>query len=284
MKKVDPSTNLRLNKFISDSGVCSRRKADELIADGRVTVNGKKVFELGIKVDPRTDKVSVDAKPIRIETEKVYFKFHKPKGVLTSMADPLERPTIQDYVKDFPIRVFPIGRLDWDSEGLILLTNDGDLSQQVSHPKHDVTKTYLVKVNGQPEKVQLEKLLKGVSIVGGRVKAKHIEKVRRPDGSDQYDWLKIVITEGKNHQVRQMFAKIGFDVLKLQRVAIGRLKLGHLERGEIEPLNYEQIKKIFEQDLPELKKDKKSHLGKKRSEKPLRPSKKVRPKAFTQPE
>lgn len=258
---------VRLNKMIADSGLASRRHADRLIEEGHVTVNGKRVFELGVRVDPVNDAVMVDGKPLRKQTVKLYLMFNKPKGVLTTMDDPHERPTVADYLGDVPGRVFPVGRLDWDSEGLVLLTNDGDFANKVMHPSGEITKTYLVKVDGQPKAEHIQKLLRGVSIVGGKVAAKSIEKIRRPEGSDQYDWYKMVITEGKNRQIRQMFEKIGFDVLKLQRVAIGRLRLGSLERGGLVYLNDAAVDKVFESDSPEELKIKKSYKGRQASTK-----------------
>lgn len=175
------------------------------------------------------------------------------------MDDPLERPTIKALLEEVPTRVFPVGRLDWDSEGLLLLTNDGDYANRVTHPKEEVTKTYLVKVDGLPSDEQIRKLLNGVTIVGGKVAAKSVEKVKR--GREQYAWLKIIITEGKNRQIRQMFEKIGFDVLKLQRVAIGRLRLGNLQRGELVYLNDVAAERVFQPDLPEAVREKKSYKG-----------------------
>lgn len=253
MSKDNTDNKIRLNKLISDCGIASRRGADRLIEDGLVTVNGRKVYELGIKVDPNEDRIAVEGKPIKVVTQKIYAMFHKPKGVLTTMDDPHGRPTVADYLDKIPTRVFPVGRLDWDSEGLLLLTNDGEFANQVTHPKKEVTKSYLVKLSGKPEPHHIEKLRRGVSIIGGRVSARHIEKIK-PAGekkSDKYDWYKIVITEGKNRQVRQMFAKIGLDVMKLQRVAIGRLRLGALPVGELVFLNQAAIDRIFMADLPE---------------------------------
>lgn len=181
------------------------------------------------------------------------------------MADPLERPTIKRYIDDLPVRLFPVGRLDWDSEGLLLLTNDGDYAQRVTHPTAEVTKTYLVKVDGQPTQEKLMKLTRGVTIEGGKVAAKWVEKIKR--GKDQYAWLKIIITEGKNRQIRQMFEKIGFDVLKLQRVAIGRLRLGQLDRGEIVFLNDVAAERVFLADEPEEIKSKKSYQNRQTSKK-----------------
>ncbi|MCK6599908.1 MAG: rRNA pseudouridine synthase [Bdellovibrionaceae bacterium] len=249
-KNAATESRVRLNKFLAESGVCSRRAADRIIAEGKVLVNGKKVFELGIKVSP-TDRITVEGKPLKLETEKVYLMFHKPKGVLTTLTDPENRPTIGDYVARLPQRVFPVGRLDWDSEGLILLTNDGEWANKIMQPSSEVTKTYLVKLNGKPEVSHFEKLRRGFSIPGGRVKALHIEKIRRKDGSSQYDWIKIVIDEGKNRQIRFMFEKVGFDVLKLQRIGIGKLRLGNLEKGELQFLTAVEKKKVFQTEAPE---------------------------------
>lgn len=176
--------------------------------------------------------------------------FHKPKGVLTTLSDPENRPTIADYVSHIEHRVFPVGRLDWDSEGLILLTNDGDWANKIMHPSSEVSKTYLVKLDGKPTDVDFIKLRKGVSIPGGKVKALHVERIKRKEGSKQYDWIKIVINEGKNRQIRYMFEKIGMDVLKLQRIGIGRLKLGNLERGDIHFLSEQDRRKVFQSDRP----------------------------------
>src|SRR5437868_4389091 len=176
MSENNSENKLRLNKLIADSGLASRRHADRMIEEGQVTVNGKRVYELGIKVDPAHDAVMVNGKPLKKPLENIYILFNKPRGVLTTMEDPLDRPTIAEYLEGVPGRVFPVGRLDWDSEGLLLLTNDGDFANKVTHPKAEVTKTYLVKVDGQPSKEDIQKLLRGVSIVGGRVAAKHIEK------------------------------------------------------------------------------------------------------------
>lgn len=250
---------VRLNKLIADAGLASRRASDKIIEEGRVIVNGKRVFELGTKVDPHNDRVVVDGKPLRKKFDILYLMMNKPKGILTTMEDPLNRPTIKDFLGAIPARVFPVGRLDWDSEGLLLLTNDGDWANKIMNPKSEVTKTYLVKLDGQPKPEQIAKLLKGVTIVGGKVAARSVEKVKR--GKDQYAWYKIVITEGKNRQIRQMFEKIGYDVLKLQRVAIGRLRLGSLERGEVVYLNDVAAERVFLADTPELIADKKGYKG-----------------------
>ncbi len=283
MEDKKSTTEVRLNKLLAERGLTSRRGADKIIADGLVTVNGKKVYELGIKVNPHVDNIVVDGTPLRGKNQNLYIMFHKPKNVITSMTDPLGRTTVADYMTAVPGRVFPIGRLDWDSEGLLIMTNDGEFANKVMHPKTEVTKTYHVKLDGQPRPDQIEKLYRGVSIPGGgKVKAKLVEKLKTAKSSkeqktsDKHDWYKIIITEGKNHQVREMFKKIGYDVTKLQRVAIGKLKLGQLERGEFVYLNDAAVDRIFIQDLPNEEYIKKADRNwesdepKSRDEKPVR--------------
>ncbi|MFV8257545.1 pseudouridine synthase [Bdellovibrio bacteriovorus] len=280
MSENNSSERVRLNKLIADSGLASRRHADRMIEEGLVTVNGKRVYELGIKVDPQSDRILVDGKPLRKPlSQKIYAILNKPTGVLTTMDDPHDRPTVAEYLTELPVRVFPVGRLDWDSEGMLLLTNDGDFANKVMHPKAEVTKTYLVKLNGKPEPFQLEKLKKGVSIVGGKVSARHIEKIKKTgeNKSEKYEWYKIVITEGKNRQIRQMFAKIGFDVMRLQRVAIGRLRMGAVKTGQLVYLNEAAVQRIFLADDPEEVKTKRTYKGRATSEKKTaKPASKVK--------
>lgn len=280
MSENNPAQRVRLNKLIADSGLASRRHADRMIEEGQVTVNGKRVYELGIKVDPQADRILVEGKPLRKPlTQKLYLVMNKPKGVLTTMDDPHDRPTIAEYLQGVPTRVFPVGRLDWDSEGMLLLTNDGDFANKVMHPKAEVTKTYLVKLDGQPQPHHIEKLKKGVTIIGGKVSARHIEKIKKSGDkkSDKYEWYKIVITEGKNRQIRQMFAKVGFDVIKLQRVAIGRLRLGALKVGELVYLNDVAIERVFLPDDPEELKVKRTYKGRTQSiKKTAKPASRLR--------
>lgn len=246
---------IRLNKFLADCGVASRRSADQMISEGQVQVNGKTVFELGVRVDPAVDRVVLNGKPLRVPqgAQKIYVIFHKPEKVLTTMSDPEGRPTVADFMERLPVRVFPVGRLDWETEGLLLLTNDGEFAQKVMHPKEEIPKTYLVKLDGQPTEVHLQKLLRGVTIPGGRVKALHVERVRIGE-SKQYDWVKIIITEGKNRQIRYMMQKIGYDVKKLRRVAIGQLTLGSLQKGEYAFLDQSMLTRIFRKRRSETEK------------------------------
>ena len=235
---------VRLNKFLAECGLASRRGAEELIRAGKIQINGKTITELGAKVEIGVDRVTFEGKPVKPATQKIYVIFNKPENVLTTMDDPEGRPTVADYMEQLPVRVFPVGRLDWDTEGLLLLTNDGEFSQKVMHPKEEIPKTYLAKLDGKPTEKQLNKLLTGVTIPGGRVKAWHVEPAKIGD-SDKYSWVKIVIGEGKNRQVRFMFQKIGFDVKRLRRVAIGMLTLGQLEKGEYAFLDQGALARIF---------------------------------------
>ncbi|MCB0347622.1 MAG: rRNA pseudouridine synthase [Bdellovibrionales bacterium] len=245
---------VRLNKFLATQGIASRRKADLLIESGEVTVNGKRVFELGVKIDPSVDKVKVNGKLVQAKSEELlYLMFHKPKNVITSLEDPLGRPTITDYLARLKTKVFPVGRLDWDSEGLLLLTNDGDFANQVSHPKYNIPKRYLVKIGGKITPTMINKMKRGMSIPeGGRVSAKRLERIAKKS-TPQNDWLIIEITEGKNRQIRKMFGNFKLDVLKLHGVAIGGLELGTLKRGEFKVLLKKDLEKIFEDPHKEKK-------------------------------
>lgn len=244
MSKTDHSQSLiRLNKYLADHGVASRRKADQMIDEGLIQVNGRTVYELGIKIHPSNDSVKVRGKVIGAKPQAVYFVFNKPKNVVTSTSDPQGRPVVLDFFKRVKKRIFPVGRLDWDTEGLLLLTNDGDFANEISNPLSKIPKTYQAKLDGIPTDAKLEKLKKGVSIIGGKVRAEHIKRLKK--GSANRDWIQITITEGKNRQVHKMFHKIGFDVLKLKRVSIGELKLAQLKSGEYRPLTSKDLEKLF---------------------------------------
>lgn len=199
---------------------------------------------LGTMVHPTKDTVVVEGKTIKPFQDLVYVMFNKPPRIMTTMNDPDGRPSVADYFVKAKLRLFPVGRLDWDSEGLLILTNDGDFAQRVSHPKSSIPKTYLVKVDGQPTHEDLQKLMRGVPIVGGKAFALLAETVERKT-SDKYDWIKVIINEGRNRQIRQMFEKIGYDVMKLQRVAIGRLRLGPLDKGKFRIMTDEDIARVF---------------------------------------
>lgn len=247
-KKVEPkkSSSIRLNKYLAQSGVTSRRKADECIQEGLVKINGKTVFEMGVKVDPKVDKVSFKGKPIRPVENYTYLIVYKPRQVLTSLSDPLDRPTVKDLIpKKFKKEnLFPVGRLDWNSEGLLILTNDGDYAQNILHPKKKVPKTYEVKVEGEVQAKDMEKLVKGVSIEGGKARAIKVEASKKSKiGS--HTWLKITVVEGRNRLIRKMLERLGYSVMRLRRISIGRLKVGALKAGDCFILGEDQRKLVF---------------------------------------
>lgn len=230
---------VRLHKFMADYGVASRRQSEKMILAGEVTVNGRVVRELGCKIIPGKDAVKVNGKLLHTKAEPLYIALYKPLGVVTTLHDPEGRPTVKDLLVGVKERVYPVGRLDFDSEGLLLLTNDGDFAQKFNHPKEPLKKTYLVKIEGKLEERHIERLKKGVTLADGKAKVETITKIR-PGG--QYDWYRVTILEGRHGQIKRLFQKVGFDVLKAQRIAIGKLGLRSLDRGQFRFLTLEQAK------------------------------------------
>jgi 23S rRNA pseudouridine2605 synthase len=230
----------RLNKFLAHAGLGSRRHCEELILRGRVSINGKTVRELGTRVDPETQEVHVDGKPLHVE-RSVYWLVNKPRGYLCTNHDPAGRPLAIDLVPHVSQRVYTVGRLDEDSEGLLLLTNDGDLANHLMHPRFGVAKTYLVQVAGKPTNEDLDKLLKGVWLSDGHVKAKRVKRLKSQGEST---WLEIVLSEGKNREIRRMLAKLEHKVMRLRRIAIGPIKLGRLRPGKSRPLRGEDLEHL----------------------------------------
>ncbi|MFO0808326.1 MAG: pseudouridine synthase [Gemmataceae bacterium] len=222
----------RLNKLLAHAGVGSRRHCDDLVRAGRVTVDGAPVRDLGVKVDPDAHRIAVDGNPVKAE-RLVYWLLNKPRGVLCTNYDPAGRPRAVDYVPHVEQRVYTVGRLDEMSEGLLLLTNDGNLANELMHPRFGVEKTYLVQVQGNPTAEDLHQLLKGVFLADGRVKAKRVKRLKRQKDST---WLKIVLNEGKNREVRRMLAKLGHKVVTLRRTAIGPVELDRLPKGKCRKL------------------------------------------------
>src|SRR5713226_856087 len=216
----------RLQKIIAAAGIASRRKAEELISSGRVRMNGKVVTELGTKADPEQDHIRVDGKLLRGPERHTYIVLNKPKGYVTTVSDPEKRPTVMDLVRGAKARVYPVGRLDWASEGLLVLTNDGALANGLMKAASNVAKTYVVKVAGQPDDAKLEKLRRGVSIAekGGRRVRTAPAKIRLIREGDN-PWLEVTIIEGRNRQVRKMFEEVGHHVEKIRRVQYGPLAL-----------------------------------------------------------
>jgi 23S rRNA pseudouridine2605 synthase len=238
----------RLQRILAHSGLASRRKAEDLIRTGRVVVDGRVVTELGLKLVPSDHRIEVDGKLIPPPESKTYYLFYKPKGVVSSLKDPQGRPTIFDYLSQSQIqeRVFPVGRLDWDAEGLMLLTNDGELAQSLQHPKFQVPKTYRVKVRGIPTLDSLRRLQAGTWLPSGKRHQAQWEMVKT--GIDR-SWLLITIREGEKHQVKNMCAAIGHPLMAIKRITLGPLSLGRLAPGAIRPLTQKEIE-TFKREIP----------------------------------
>jgi len=219
---------LRLQKIIAGTGIASRRRAESLITAGRVSVNGRVVTELGTKVDPARDHIKVDGKHLTAAQPYVYLLLHKPKNVMSTLDDPGGRTTVKDFLRGVSVRVFPVGRLDFDSEGLMLLTNHGELAQALLHPRYHVPKTYLIKVKGVLTDEDITELERGVKLHDGMTSPGTVKKVRKVEANS---WLEITIHEGRKHQVKRMLEAVGHPVIKLLRIRMGPLSLGDLEPG-----------------------------------------------------
>jgi len=232
----------RLQKVIAQSGVASRRKAEELILAGRVCVNGEVVRELGVKVSG-SDIITVDKKQLGREA-KEYYLLNKPRGVVSTSKDDKGRKTVVDLIAT-NARVYPVGRLDYDTTGLLILTNDGEFANLMMHPKNKIDKVYIAKVRGILTGEAIHNLENGVVIDGKKTSPGKV-KVRKKDAQSQTSIVEIVIHEGRNHQVKRMFAEVGYEVLKLKRERIGFLTLGNLKSGEYRKLNIKEIKKLYD--------------------------------------
>ncbi|MGN1201555.1 MAG: pseudouridine synthase [Candidatus Caccovivens sp.] len=228
---------MRINKFLSACGLASRRKCEDLIKDGRVTVNGETVQNLGLSVNEKKDVVEVDGKVVTLPKEFVYLKFNKPKGYACTASDEKGRKTIFDLVQS-DLRLFNVGRLDYDTEGLLFLTNDGDFANLVTHPKFHFEKEYIVTVEGEMKEGDLAVLRRGVVENGVRMPS---AKVKLLGFDGKFSKVSVVIDEGQNHQVRRMFEAIGKSIKLLKRVRIGNVHLGGLYRGKTKPMTEEEI-------------------------------------------
>ena len=231
----------RLQKIIAHAGVSSRRKAEQLILEGKVTVNGEVVKELGIKCDPSIDDIRVNGEQLYIDKERITILFNKPVKVITTMSDPQQRKKVIDFIK-IEERVFPVGRLDYETEGLLLLTNDGDLAYQLMHPKYEIEKVYEVTVNGKPNKDQLNKLRKGILLNDGlTAPAKISSIIKLPNNRSK---ITVTIHEGRKRQVRRMFKAINHEVEHLKRIKYSFLTLDGVESGEYRFLSKKEIEKL----------------------------------------
>jgi 23S rRNA pseudouridine2605 synthase len=229
----------RLQKIISAAGAASRRKAEELIVEGSVTVNGRIIRELGTKADPGKDAIKVSGKLIHLPQSKTYIVLNKPRGFITSMKDPEGRPVVTELLKGVKARVVPVGRLDYDTEGLLIMTNDGDLAHSLMHPSHEITKIYLAKVKGIIEDKAIERLEKGVKLREGVTAPARVKKLKK---SAANSWVEITVREGRYRQVRRMLEEVGYPVIKLIRVTYGSLALGNVPLGKYRHLTSDEVK------------------------------------------
>ncbi|MWV44756.1 pseudouridine synthase [Paenibacillus sp. HJL G12] len=232
----------RLQKILAQAGIASRRKCEELILAGKVEVNGETVTALGTKADPETDIITVQGKPIRNE-KKIYIMMNKPKGVITSASDPAGRKIVTDYIKGIKERIYPVGRLDYDTEGLLLLTNDGEFANMLTHPKHHVPKTYLATVEGIPHGSELDKLRAGIKLDDGMTYPAEVE-YKDIDTEKNEAVITITIHEGRNRQVRRMFEAISHKVIRLKRISFGDLLLQNLKRGLYRHLSADEVEAL----------------------------------------
>lgn len=231
---------IRIQKMLSDCGVASRRKAEEMIKKGIVTVNGKQAY-IGDKVDPSVDKVTVDGKLVDYKTKKYYIMLNKPRGYVSTMNDELNRKCVALLTQDIPEKVYPVGRLDKDSEGLLLMTNDGDFANAVIHPSKHVEKKYRVTVKPKVTEDQLIKMSSGMEIDGYKTEPAKITVIKT---EPERVVLEIVLKEGRNRQIRKMCEKVNLEVARLKRISIGQLKLGMLQPGKWRDLTAEEIKRL----------------------------------------
>ena len=235
----------RLQKILSAAGVASRRLSEELITQGRVSVNGKTVRELGTKADPGVDEIKVDGRRVKLEQKRRYILLNKPRGYITTRSDPQGRPTVMDLMKGVREYVYPVGRLDYDSEGLLILTNDGDLAARLTHPRHEVDKVYEARVKGAPDDHTLERLAKGVTIDGRRTAP---AKLRASEpfvkGTGEQTVIEISIHEGRQRQVREMFDSVGHPVVRLKRVRIGPIEDPDIPIGHWRELTPQEVARL----------------------------------------
>ncbi|QXE92871.1 pseudouridine synthase [Geomonas subterranea] len=237
----------RLQKILSQAGIASRRESETIIAAGRVAVNGVVVTELGTKADPDTDTITVDGKSITVTEQRVYLLLYKPVGYMTTMKDPEGRPIVTDLLKGIKERVYPVGRLDYNTEGLLLLTNDGAFANMLMHPSHEVDKGYLVRVSGQVSAEQIRRLAEGVKLEDGMTAP---AKVLPVSESENNSWISITIHEGRYRQVRRMCEAVGLNVVRLKRSRYDFLVIGDMKPGDFRHLTADEVAKLRRKTVP----------------------------------
>lgn len=229
----------RLQKILSSAGITSRRSAEVMITDGRVAVNGQVVTELGSKADPETDKITLDGKPVSVAKKRIYLLLNKPSGYVTTMSDPGGRPVVTELLKDIPERLYPVGRLDFNTEGLLLLTNDGEWANRLAHPSHEVEKEYLVKIRGALSNDKISLLSNGIKLDDGMTAPAKVSIIRV---LEKNVWFTLTIHEGRYRQVRRMCEALELPLVKLKRVRYGNIILGDLKSGEYRILDPAEAK------------------------------------------
>jgi pseudouridine synthase len=230
-----------LQKLLSQAGISSRRKAEELIAAGRVSVNGRVVTEPGTKANPRIDRITVDGRLLSLAQPFVYLLLNKPVGFVTTASDPEGRPTVMDLLPRLPVRIYPVGRLDFHSSGLLLFTNDGELAMRLTHPRYGVPKVYRVKVKGVPTAEVVERWRRGIRLEEGKTSPAQVRLLRSGEGKA---WLEMTLTEGRRREIRRMCEYVGHPVEKLQRVSLGPVSIGKLHVGENRPLRAREVRDL----------------------------------------
>jgi 23S rRNA pseudouridine2605 synthase len=235
-------TEERLQKILSKAGISSRRAAEKMIAEGRISVNRVVVTVPGKKADPQKDEIRVDGRLVSLETEKIYLMLHKPRGYVTTLSDPQGRPIVTDLLNGVAARVYPVGRLDYDSEGLLILTNDGEFAQRLQHPRFGIPKTYRVKVEGRFLKGELKALERGIDLSDGRFVPAAIQLEKTNPGSA---WLTLTMTDGRNRVIRRAFDSIGHSVTRLIRVAVADIALASLPEGAWRMMTRREVERLL---------------------------------------
>ncbi len=231
----------RIQKILAQAGIASRREAEDLILQKRITINGKVIDTLGSKADPLKDSVKVDGKRITRFQRKLTLLLNKPRNYVSTVEDPQGRPTVMDLCKEVDAKIYPVGRLDFDAEGLLLLTNDGEIANILSHPRFEIPRTYLVKVTGVPDEKDLTRLKRGVMLEDGRARVLSCEVMTQ---KEKHSWVRVAVSEGRNHLIKRLFSAVGHRVLKLKRVAYGPFELGSLPIGRFRRISGEEEEKI----------------------------------------
>lgn len=232
---------MRLQKFIAECGIASRRNAEKIIESGRVYINGELVDYMGCVIDPDRDVVEIDGRVIEPENKKYYIMLNKPKNYVTTVSDDLGRPTVMQLVSDINARIYPVGRLDFDTTGLLIMTNDGEFANILTHPRHVVNKAYIARIDKPLDENQLERLRRGIDLDGVMTSPAKAENIKRPQKGFE---VKITIHEGKNRQVRRMLDAVGANVMSLKRISVGSVTLGNLPEGKWRKLSDAEINKL----------------------------------------